>query len=144
VSLSVLSPREASIFACLCDTFVAPADGLPPVRETDAVTFFDSWLARAPRLNRVGLRAMLYATELLPVAAGKRRRLRALDERGRAAALDAFERSRHSEVRQILRVLKGMAFLSYYGDDSVMGLLGYDADANVARGRELRRLEGRP
>jgi hypothetical protein len=34
--------------------------------------------------------------------------------------------------------------LAYYGDDDVMRQIGYDADANVARGRELRRREGRP
>ena len=61
--LAVLSPREASIFACLADTVVAPEPVLPPVRETDAVAFFDRWMARAPRLNRIGLRALLYALE---------------------------------------------------------------------------------
>ena len=61
--LAVLSPREASIFACLADTVVAPEPVLPPVRETDAVEFFDRWMdacaadqpdraARAPLLAR--------------------------------------------------------------------------------------------
>jgi hypothetical protein len=33
--------------------------------------------------------------------------------------------------------------LSYYGDDGVSRLLGYDADANVRRGRALIADEGR-
>ena len=45
MTLSVLTPREASIFACVCDTVVAPAPVLPPVRDTDAVGFLDRWLA---------------------------------------------------------------------------------------------------
>ena len=71
--LAVLSPREASIFACLADTVVAPEPVLPPVRETDAVAFFDRWMARAPRLNRVALRALLYALETGAAAARVRR-----------------------------------------------------------------------
>jgi len=37
-----------------------------------------------------------------------------------------------------------LAFLSYYGDEDVMRVLGYDAASNVARARELRAREGRP
>src|SRR5688572_27142496 len=68
--LAVLSPREASIFACLADTVVAPEPLLPPVRETDAVAFFDRWMARAPRGNRIALRALLYSLEVGPRALG--------------------------------------------------------------------------
>src|SRR5687768_16935470 len=64
--LAALSPREASIFACLADTVVAPEPVLPPVRETDAVEFFDRWMARSPRPNRVALRALLYTLEVAP------------------------------------------------------------------------------
>ena len=59
--LRALSGREASIFACVTDTVVAPADGLPPVRDTDAVRFFDErlldWVATAlgqPVAQRIG------------------------------------------------------------------------------------------
>jgi len=47
----VLSGREASIFACLCDTVVAPEPPLPPVAETDAVDAFDRYLVGTPPLN---------------------------------------------------------------------------------------------
>jgi hypothetical protein len=47
-------------------------------------------------------------------------------------------------VRQLTKVMKGAAFLSYYGDDAVMRQVGYDAHANVERGRALRLREGRP
>ena len=141
---TTISGREASIFACLTDTVVAPEPLLPPVRETDAVAFFDRWVARVPRLNRVGLRAVLWAIELGPLATGRRRRLRRLPAAERARYLRDVERAPRAEVRQLLKLIKGAAFLSYYGDDGVMLRVGYDAAANVARGRELRRLEGRP
>jgi hypothetical protein len=144
VKLTTLSPREASIFACVCDTVVAPEPALPPVRDTDAVESLDRWLARAPRLNRAGLRLLLYAAELSPRLLGQGTRLRRLSEPDRARALDAVEGIRSRQVREIVRALKGVACLCYYGDDAVMRRLGYDAGANVARGRELRALEGRP
>jgi hypothetical protein len=43
-----------------------------------------------------------------------------------------------------VKLAKGMAVLSYYGDDGVMLRLGYDAEARVRRGRELRASEARP
>lgn len=144
MKLETLSPREASIFACICDTVVAPEPVLPPVRETDAVEFLDRWLTRAPRLNRIGLRALLYAAELSPRAFGLKGRLRELPESDRARALTALEASKPAPVRQLVKLIKGMAALAYYGDDGIMLRLGYDADANVARGRELRRVEARP
>jgi hypothetical protein len=142
--VTAISGREASIFACLTDTVVAPEPVLPPVRDTDTVAFFDRWLSRVPRLNRLGLRAALWAIELAPLATGRRQRLRRLPVEERARFLRELERAPRPEVRQVLKLIKGAAFLSYYGDDGVMRRVGYDADANVARGRELRRLERRP
>ena len=144
MKLTAMSGREASIFACLTDTVVAPQPVLPPVRETDAAEFFDRWLSRAPSANRIGLRAALWAIEVGPLALGHRRRLRRLSVPERAAYLRRLERAPRPEVRQVLRLVKGAAYLSYYGDDRVMRRIGYDADANVRRGRELRRMEGRP
>lgn len=144
MSLSAITRREASIFACLTDTIVAPEPVLPPVRETDAVAFFDRWLAVAPALNRLGLRALLYGAELAPWLLGFRARLRGLTEEQRAAALRRAERSGSPAARALVKVAKGLACLSYYGDDGVMLRLGYDADAVVARARELRVREGRP
>jgi hypothetical protein len=142
--LTAITGREASIFACLTDTVVAPEPALPPVRETDAVAFFDRWMSRVPWLNRAGLRVALWVIELAPLASGRRRRLRQLPEPDRAGYLRELESAHRPEIRQVLKLVKGVAFLSYYGDDSVMRRVGYDADANVDRGRELRRLDGRP
>jgi hypothetical protein len=142
--LEALSPREASIFACVCDTVVAPEPVLPPVRETDAVEAFDRMLAASPRLNRLGLRALLYAAELSPRAVGERNRLRRLGVRERASALECIERSRLPQARELAKLVKGLACLSYYGDDGVMRGLGYDPDERVERGRELRATELRP
>jgi hypothetical protein len=142
--LQALSPREASIFACVCDTVVAPEPALPPVRETDAVEAFDRMLAASPRLNRLGLRALLYAAELSPRAVGGRARLRRLGPDERARALERIERATLPQASELAKLVKGLACLSYYGDDSVMRRLGYDPDERVARGRELRTAELRP
>ena len=61
-----VTPREASIFACVCDTVVAPEHQLPAVRNTDAVGAFDRWLAGSPRPHRAALRGLLHAAELAP------------------------------------------------------------------------------
>jgi hypothetical protein len=143
MTLAAMSRREASIFACVCDTVVAPEPALPPVRETDAVAFFDDWLVRSSRVNRAALRTMLYGAELWPRALGLGGRLRQLQGPERARVLQAAEQG-PARVRQLVKALKGLAFLSYYGDDGVLRRLGYDAGERVRRGRELRAAEGRP
>lgn len=142
--LAVLSPREASIFACLADTVVAPEPVLPPVRETDAVAFFDRWMARAPRVNRVAFRALLYSLETGPRFLGFGRRMRKLTPTQRAEYLQAIERSSVPQLRQLAKLMQGFGQLAYYGDDGVMLQIGYDAEANVERGRTLRERDGRP
>ena len=142
--MKALTPREASIFACFTDAVVAPEPLLPPVRDTDAVAFFDDWMARSPRLNRVGMRTLLYVLELSPLVSGFRSRLRRLDRSARARWLVALERAPRPELRLLFKLVKGAAQLSYWGDDRLMLRVGYDADANVRRGRELRAREGRP
>jgi hypothetical protein len=143
--VKALSAREASIFACFTDAVVAPEPVLPPVSQTDAVAFFDDWMARSPRLNRVGMRALLYALELSPLLTGPRRaRLRALDRDERTRWLEAIQKAPRAEVRLVYKLVKGAAQISYWGDDALMLSVGYDADANVRRGRELRTREGRP
>lgn len=144
MSLRVLSPREASIFACVTDTVVAPTPLLPPVSATTAVAAFDSWLWHSPRLNRLGLRALFLAAELVPRLFGLGTRLRALGPDQRAAALERAERSGPAAVRGLVKIVRSLACLCYYGDDGVMRRLGYDARANVRHGRELRAREGRP
>lgn len=142
--LASLTRREASIFACLTDAVVAPEPVLPPVRETDAVEFFDRWMTRSPRLNRVGLRALLYVLEVAPRFMGFGGRMRELAPAERARYLEAIEKHQLPQLRQLTKLLQGFGHLSYYGDDRVMKRIGYDADANVARGRELRARDGRP
>ena len=142
--LAALSPREASIFACLADTVVAPEPLLPPVRETDAVAFFDRWMDRSPRANRVALRGLLYSLELAPRLLGFRGRMRSLSREERARFLREIEQHRLPQLRQLAKLMQGFGQLAYYGDDGVMLRIGYDAEANVARGRELRARDGRP
>jgi len=142
--MKALTPREASIFACFTDAVVAPEPVLPPVRETDAVDFFDDCMSRSPRVNRLGMRMLLYVLELSPFLTGSRARLRRLDRAGRARWVAAIEHARRPELRLVYELLKGAAQLSYWGDDQLMLAVGYDADANASRGRELRAREGRP
>ena len=144
MKLAALTPREASIFACFVDTVVAPRSVLPAVRETDAVAFFDHWLTRMPPVNRLSMRALLYLAEIGPFAAGFRHRLRALDASRRAQWLESLDRLRPPTLRFVAQALKASAQLAYYGSEPVMRQLGYDADANVERGRMLRATEGRP
>ena len=142
--LRVLSGREASIFACLTDTVVAPEPALPPVRETDAVRFFDEWLALLPAPNRAGMRALLWAAELAPLAAGFGGRLRRLERSRRTEWLRGVEHAPLTQLSLLAKLMVSAAQLSYYGSDAVLGIVGYDARANLERGRRLRAAEGRP
>jgi hypothetical protein len=144
MTLQTISPREASMFACLTDTAVAPEPVLPAVRDTDAALFFDDWMTLTPTLIASGLRSLLYALELAPLALGLGHRMRRLPVEQRAELLRRIERSPVVQVRQIAKLVKSIAFLAYYGDDRVMLRCGYDAEANLRRGRELRAREGRP
>jgi hypothetical protein len=139
-----VTEREAAIFTTFADTVISPAPSLPPVDQTDAARALDNWLTQGPRLNAIALRAAITALDVAPLALGFRKRLRKLSERDRARCLDKIEKSPNAAVRQATKALKGVAFLCYYGDDGIMRTLGYDADANVARARQLRAAEGRP
>jgi hypothetical protein len=142
--LRVLTPREASIFACLVDTVVAPEPLLPPVGQTDCAFFFDRWMAASPTANARGMRALLYVLEVMPLALGFGARLRRLPVDERARYLKAIEHNKNQHVRQLTKLVKGAALLAYYGDENIMRIVGYDPEATLARGRELRMKEGRP
>ena len=88
--------------------------------------------------------ALLYVLELAPVALGFGHRMRRLPRERRTELLRRIERAPVVQVRQIATLLKSMAYLAYYGDDQVLRRCGYDAEANLRRGRELRAKEGRP
>ena len=130
-----MTGRELSIFACVIDTVVAPAPPLPPVRETDAAPAFARSLAAGLALNAVALRAALLLLELAPLALGFGARLRRLDATDRERALARLDRGPFSPL---LKAIRSLAHLHYYGDLYVMRLLGYDPDAVVARAAEVR------
>jgi hypothetical protein len=144
MELVCLRPREASIFACLVDTVAAPEPLLPPVAQTDCAFAFDRWMAAGPAINARGMRVLLLAIELLPLMMGYRSRFRRLPPGERGRFVHAIERSSNRHLRQLTKALKGAAFLAYYGDDAVMRQVGYDAQANLDRGRALRAEQGRP
>ena len=81
---------------------------------------FDSFLAAAPWPRRAGLRLLL-----------------ALVRRPRGAALLA-------RLPLAEQTARSMQALSRYDDPDLACALGWDAGAVVARGRALRRAEGRP
>jgi hypothetical protein len=128
------------MFACLVDATVAPDGGMAPVAHTDAVAYFDDYVRRAPPLNAAALRVILHVIELAPLALGYGGRLRRLPREQRASCLARLQRGR---LTLAVEPMLALAKLGYYGDDGVMRALGYDADAVVARGRELRRVEAR-
>lgn len=142
--MNTLTRREVRVFTAFADTVVAPEPHLPPVDQTSAADGLDDWLTRAPRPHALALRAGIAAVDLAPLVLGFRRRLHKLPAADRAVVLDRLEHHRSPPLRQAAKALKGIAFLCYYGDDGLMRRLGYDADANVARGRRLRAAEGRP
>jgi hypothetical protein len=80
----------------------------------------DAFVASAPQLQRIGMRVL--------VALGRRPRGAAL--LARAPAID--------QLAQIVLAL------GHYDDPDVGRALGWDAGEVVARGRALRRAEGRP
>ena len=144
MDLVCLAPREASIFACLVDTVAAPEPLLPAVAHTDCAFAFDRWMAASPAINARGMRALLLTLEVLPLAMGFGARFRRLPVEDRARFVAKIEHSSNRHLRQLTKVLKGAAFLAYYGDDGVMRQIGYDAQAKVDRARALRAEQGRP
>ena len=106
-------------------------------RETDAVAAFDRMLARAPRLNRVGLRALLHAAELAPRARRPARACGALSVEQRAELLGARRALRaRLSCASCSKLIKGVACLTYYGDDD------RHAQARLRRRRGRRRARG--
>lgn len=144
LTLQAITPREASIFACATDALLAPEPDLPPVRETSAVTYFDQWMAASPTANRIAVRSGLYMLELAPRLSGHGGRFRSLSPELRREFLAPSDGRRPVWQAALVDTLRMLSAAVYYGDDTVARQLGYDADARVARGRELREREGRP
>lgn len=142
--LLAITPREASIFACATDALLAPEPQLPPVRETAAATNFDVWMHASPKMNRVAVRAGLYLLEIAPCFTRGGARFRRLTPPQRREFLSPSGRRRPVWQAAMVDTLRMLSAAVYYGDDRVAIALGYDADARVARGRELRANEGRP
>ena len=113
-----MTAREARAVAALVDAVAAPEPPLPPVRDTDAVASFATWLAHAPRPNRTVLRAALLA---LAAARFPRR-----DRAGRLALLRRLGGSPLAEG------LRATAAVSYYGDAGVLRALGHGPPVPMA------------
>jgi hypothetical protein len=133
--------RETATLVALIDAVVAPEPPLPPVRQTDAPAAFAAWLAAAPRVNRIGVRAALAALEVAPMgAAGRgagRARFSALPRAERLDFLRALER--RAATRGAAEALRSAAAVTYYGDEGVLRALGHDPAARVREARARRR-----
>jgi hypothetical protein len=141
---ALLRPREAAIFAALADAYCAPAPAFPPVHEGDALVFVDGLVANSPRVNRAGLRVILRLVQVGPLLCGYRARFTRLAAVERGAFLQGLDKSRWFLLRVAARLLKTITIMSYYGDARMLRAAGYDAEANLARARSLRTMEGRP
>lgn len=135
-----MTGRERRIFATIVDFAVAPAPPLPRLEETDAVAAFERYLKASPPANRAGLRAVLFALELAPMACGRRRPLTHLAPEDRDSL---FAELLRGPMAGLVEALRALAHVSYYGDRQVLQGRGYDANAVVERGRALRAAEGR-
>lgn len=141
-ALKALRRHEAAIFAAVVDVYCEPEPVFPPVSATDAVNFIDELAGSSPRLNRAAFRALLGLLELAPLP-HYRARFTALDRGRRARFVRGLDRSRWLLPRITSRLLKTLAVTSYYGDERVLHVSGYDPAANLARAHALRRQERR-
>jgi hypothetical protein len=139
-----LRPREAAVFASLTEAYCRPEPAFPRLAMTDTVAFIDAFGARSRRLNRIGFRVILWVVELAPLVRGYGATFTRLAADRQAQFVRGLDRSRWQLLQVGFRLLKTLAVMSYYGDAGVLRAIGYDAEANVARGRALRRSEGRP
>lgn len=121
--------RARDVFAALIDAAVMPGPPLPPLRPDGAPAFLDRLLERSPRPNAAGLVAALLALDALPAVAGWGGRFRTLDAAARRRLLDRLDHV------PLVKALRGLAHLAYYGEDAAARALGYDADAVLARAR---------
>jgi hypothetical protein len=129
------------VFAALTDSYCAPVHR--PVGLSDATAFAQELAAVSPAVNRIGFRVILRLVDLAPFPR-RRRRFTALARAQRDEFLRGLDCSRWFILRTAGRLLKTVTMMSYYGDREVLLAIGYDPDANLARGRALRAREGRP
>ncbi len=139
-----LRPREAAVFASLTEVYCRPEPTFPSLAATDAVAFIDAFAARSRILNRIGFRVILWAVELAPLVRGYGGTFTRLAADRQAQFVRSLDRSRWQLLQVGFRLLKTLTLMSYYGDVAVLRTTGYDPEANIARGRALRRAEGRP
>ena len=132
--VTVLSPREASIFACVADTLLAPAPPLPPIGQTDAVRAFDAWLARAPRDQPHGVARGPARAGDRAAAHPRARRAGAVSRRPRASRCWSASRTGPAAARWSRRCAPRRPSATT-ATRSVSALLGYVPEAAATRCR---------
>lgn len=139
-----LSNSEVAVFTALVESICAPEPVYPPVSQTAAVDYFDRYLQASPAINRLGFKLILHIVEYAPLVVRPGRRFSRLEPIKRVDFILRWSESRLRPLRVVFELMKGIVFMAYYGDDSVLKACGYDPDANIERARTLRRKEGRP
>lgn len=139
-----LSNSDAAVFTALVESICAPEPVYPPVSQTAAVDYFDRYLRASPAINRLGFRLILHIVEYAPLAIGLGHRFSRLEPMRRIDFIQRWSESRLRPLRVTFILFKGIVFMAYYGDESVLKACGYDPDANIERARALRHKEGRP
>lgn len=115
-----MTRRELAGFELVADAVIEPVAPLPPVRDTDAAVAFERSLAAGPRPNALVLRALFRA---LAAWLGRR------DIAARGRALERIDRG---PLMPLMKAVRSLVYLHYYGDPRVMRLLGYDAGSRAA------------
>jgi hypothetical protein len=133
-----LRPREREAFEALTDTFCGPRASFPSVVDTDATTFIERLAGNSPLQNRIGFRLLLRLVDVGPRLRGFGARFSDLPPARRAEFLHGLDKSRWLVLRVGARLLKTLSVMAYYGDAGVLRAIGYDAEWNMQRGRELR------
>ena len=125
-NLTMLSRREQTILAAIGNAFFPPK-GPIAVSGTEAgvVRYFDRYLARSARLQRVLMRLLFTFIELSPFPFGPRRKpFTKLDHADRLTLLDGMSKSRIYFRRVSFISIRALMTMAYLSDGRVAQAMG--------------------
>lgn len=100
-------------------------EGLPGAAEVDMLGFYEDYLARAPWLTRVGLRAMFFLLAFTPLFfVGVPLPLHRLSPAKRQRHLEKWANSGIYWIRELITLLKAVTIMGYCADPRVRRALG--------------------
>lgn len=127
-----LTAGEERLIAAAADAFFPP-DG--PIRrsgsEAGCVAWFDHYLGRSSRRQRLLVRLMLAFVQMAPLLLGpERRRFTRASSASRIAFLGRASTSRVYFLRVVFLSLRALMTMAYLADDSVADAIGIQADTD--------------